>query len=84
MKFTQAGMLAIVIFVAIPVYAAKEFDCPPGQEVQAQRNETVMSEDLLQKRKQARDADIARLRERFMRATAQAQRAGAPEQQAAR
>ena len=84
MKFTKPEILAIVILIASPVHAAKEFDCPPGQEVQSQRNETAMSEDLLQKRKQARDADMARLKERFMRATAQPQPAAAPEQQAAR
>jgi hypothetical protein len=84
MKFTNPGILAIVIFITSPVHAAKEFDCPPAQEVQSQRNETAMSEELLQKRKQARDADMARLRERFMRATGQAQPAGAPEQQATR
>jgi len=84
MKFTKPGMLAIVILSATPVHAAKEFDCPPTQEVQSQRNETAMSEDLLQKRKQAREADMARLRERFIRATTHAQPAGAAEQQAAR
>jgi hypothetical protein len=52
--------------------------------VQSQRNETAMSEDLVEKRKQAREADMARLRERFMRSTKQAQPAGATEQQAAR
>jgi hypothetical protein len=31
-----------------------------------------MSEDLLQKRRQAREADMARLRERFTRPTTQA------------
>jgi hypothetical protein len=84
MKFTTPGMLAIVILVATPVHAAKELDCLPGQVVQTQRNETAMGEDLLQKRKQARDADMARLRERFTRAAAQAQPAGTPEQQTAR
>ena len=84
MKFTKLCMLALVILVATPVYAAKEVDCLPGQELQTQRNETTMSEDLLQKRKQARDADMARLREQFMRATGQTQPAGAPEQRAAR
>ena len=84
MKFTKLGMLALVILVATPVYAAKEVDCLPGQELQTQRNETTMSEDLLQNRKQARDADMARLREQFMRATAQAPPARVPEQRDAR
>jgi hypothetical protein len=83
MKFTTRGAFAIVIFTAIPAQAAREFDCPPTQEVQSQRNETAMSEDLLQKRKQAREADMARLRERFMRAAVPPQPAAA-EQQAAR
>jgi hypothetical protein len=83
MKFTMLGALAVVILAAMPAHAAKEFDCPPAPEVQSQRNETAISEDLLQKRKQAREADMARLRERFMRTTMQAQPA-ATEQQAAR
>jgi hypothetical protein len=82
MKTTTLGTLAAVLMIAMPAYAAKEFDCPPTQEVQSERNETALSEELVEKRKQAREADMARLRARFMRTTTQA--VGATEQQTTR
>ena len=81
MKIAMLGLVAAL--AAVPAFATKEFDCPPGQEVQSQRNETVVSEDLLQKRRQAREAEIARLKERLMRA-APAQPVAVAEQPAPR
>ena len=50
MKITMLGVLAAILLTGMPAYATKEFDCPPAQEVQSQRNEAAMSEDLLEKR----------------------------------
>ena len=74
MKFAALGALA-ALFLAMPAHAAKEFDCPPTQEVQNQRNELQLSDDLVQRRQQVREAEIARLKERLMRGSAVAQTA---------
>lgn len=68
MKITTLSALATTVLIAVPAYAAREFDCPTTQEVQSQPEGTMMSEDLVQKRRQSREADLARLRERFTRA----------------
>ena len=81
MKIAMLSLFAAL--AAQSAFAAKEFDCPPGQEVQSQRNETAISEDLLQKRKQTRDADIARMKERLMRASSQGQGVAVADQPAA-
>jgi hypothetical protein len=69
MKITKLTVAAAMFLLGMPAYAAKEFDCPPAPEVQGRRNETVISEDLVEKRRQARESDLARLRERCARAT---------------
>ena len=84
-KLIVAAAMFLLAFLGGPAHAAKELDCPPGPEMQGQRNETVMSEALVEKRRQARESDLARLRERFMRSTnTQAQPPAGGEQQVAR
>src|SRR5262249_43139003 len=84
MKLTTPSALAAVFLITVPAYAATEFDCTQAQEAQAQSNEVKLSDDLVQKRQQAREAEIARMKERFIRASTAAQPAGAPAQPATR
>ena len=67
-KLSALCMLATVLVVAGSAHAATEFDClvpiPGVQRTDAGVNE---GEDLVAKRKKAREVDLARMRERLTR-----------------
>ena len=66
-KLSALGVLAAALVAAGSTYAAKEFDCPPAPEAQRSDAGISESEDLVAKRKRAREADLARMRERLTR-----------------
>lgn len=69
-KILALGMFAATLVATGSAYAAKEFDCLPAPEVQRSDAVVSESEDLVAKRKKAREADLARMRERLTRPAA--------------
>ena len=63
MRFLNQAVIAVACLAFTPVHAV-EIDCPP--ELSARAEAVVLDEDLKEKRKKAREEELARAKARFM------------------
>ena len=84
MRITTLAAFAVAFLMPTPALAL-EIDCPPQSEAQQagfQRDDGLLDDELVRKRKRAREAELARAKEQWLaRSRSQVQTAPAEQQE---